>query len=80
MELNRLDLPAPLGPMMALMLPSGTSSDTSSSTVRPPKPRLQAAHFEQVAVWCVTGARVGQRRGPFGVIGDGCGHRSGDIN
>src|SRR5215470_536359 len=39
MQLRTLVLPAPLGPMSANSSPDATASDTSSSTVRPPKRR-----------------------------------------
>ena len=37
MQLKRLVLPAPLGPMTAVSLPRSTSKATSSSAVTPPK-------------------------------------------
>ncbi len=40
---SRVDLPLPLGPSTAVMLPRGTSSEMSRSTARPPRSRRTSA-------------------------------------
>ena len=42
-----MDLPAPFGPMTALISPSATRSETSSTAVRPPKRRVRPSAVEQ---------------------------------
>src|ERR1700681_4817856 len=42
-RLTRVDLPAPLGPMMAWMLWSANSSATPSTAINPPKRRVRFA-------------------------------------
>src|ERR1051325_2083391 len=39
-RLNRVDLPAPFGPMTARTSPSSTRIDTRSTAIRPPKRRV----------------------------------------
>src|SRR5581483_11960898 len=43
MQLKRVDLPAPLGPMTARISPRRTLSDTRSSAVRPPKRTVRSS-------------------------------------
>src|SRR3974390_2865022 len=55
MRLNRVVLPAPLGPMTALTMPRGTAKLTSCRAARPPKDRVTL---------CRVRSRSRDRKGP----------------
>ncbi len=62
-QIDKVVLPAPLGPMTACNSPTATSRDTSSTAASPPKFLLQSAHLEN---------RVGHRSSiatPFASVG-----------
>ena len=64
MQLNRVDLPLPFGPMMPRISPSWTSKDTPSTATNAAEALLQVAHLEDGAHRAISraAARCGPRR------------------
>src|SRR6516165_10689598 len=74
MRLNKVDLPAPFGPITARTSPSSTRIDTWSTATRPPKRRVSSSSSSNATavllLYCGSAAKAGADEAPYAFRGE----------
>src|SRR5215469_3958811 len=74
MRLNKVDLPAPFGPITARTSPSSTCIDTWSTATRPPKRRLSSSSSSNATaifrLYCGSATKAGADEAPYTLRGE----------